>query len=77
MVFTLPEIDPDNLMKKEHFKDFKLKVKYKRVCQCLNTVYPTETCLICMNYLLEEKSKWLEIHHIIKVQNFNLGNKSD
>lgn len=68
MIFTLSEIDPDNLVKNKKFeKDFEIHVKFGIPCPCQNRGMPFNLCNNCSSLMANELKDWKEINLIIEV----------
>jgi len=66
LVFKLPEIDPDSLGKNKKFPlDFEIHVKFKKLCDCINTVFPFKICDNCGKYVGKELKNWENMNKIM------------
>ena len=68
IIFNLAEIDPDNLVKKKKIpKDFQIKIKFNRICECNNRASPINICEHCGQFINKELTCWLDIQTILDV----------
>jgi len=67
IVLKLSEIDPVKLMKSKKIpKDLEIKIKFVRMCQCNNRIFPVSTCDICTNFVQKHMSSYNDIYRILE-----------
>lgn len=64
----LSEIDPEKLRKNKKIpKDFEIKIKFVRLCECKNRVFPVSTCEVCTKFVEKHLQSYQEIHNLLEV----------
>jgi len=66
IIFNLNEIDPDSLFSNKKIpKDFKIIIKFIKLCDCNNKTTPIKVCSICEKQVSNQFNSWKELNSIL------------